>query len=74
MVSLAQVLQIEKHLTRRSPSYFNQGPTGPPQCSGPKSDTQGGITASMPGGSFVGALASGFVRASTDLLDGSLGY
>ncbi|EHY57886.1 high affinity glucose transporter [Exophiala dermatitidis] len=40
--------------------YFNEG-HGPPDCSGPHSDTQGGITASMPGGSFVGALASGFL-------------
>ncbi|KAF9894983.1 hypothetical protein FE257_004607 [Aspergillus nanangensis] len=49
--------------------YFNQGPHGPPfsdlyDCSGPTSVTQGGITASMPGGSFVGALISGFL---TDL-------
>ncbi|KAI9678728.1 MAG: hypothetical protein M1817_005785 [Caeruleum heppii] len=47
--------------------YFNQGPAGPPftdaseECSGPRSDVQGGITASMPGGSFVGALVSGFL-------------
>ncbi|KIW15728.1 hypothetical protein PV08_05778 [Exophiala spinifera] len=40
--------------------YFNQG-SGPPNCSGPHSSTQGGITAAMPGGSFVGALASGFL-------------
>ncbi|KIX05864.1 uncharacterized protein Z518_03837 [Rhinocladiella mackenziei CBS 650.93] len=45
--------------TQQYKCYFNQGPHGPPQCSGPHSDTQGGITASMPGGSFVGALASG---------------
>jgi MFS family permease len=46
--------------------YFNQGPNGPPynnepKCSGPRADVQGGITASMPGGSFVGALTSGFL-------------
>ena len=48
--------------------YFNQGPSGPPfdmqgmdACSGPLANTQGGITAAMPGGSFLGALASGFV-------------
>ena len=44
--------------------YFNQGPEGPPftdavQCSGPKSLVQGGITASMAGGSWLGALISG---------------
>ncbi|OCT44152.1 High-affinity glucose transporter [Cladophialophora carrionii] len=47
--------------TQQYKCYFNQGPHGPPQCSGPRSDVQGGITASMPGGSFVGALASGFL-------------
>ncbi|KAJ5273092.1 hypothetical protein N7478_008217 [Penicillium angulare] len=46
--------------------YFNQGPHGPPfndspNCSGPSSTVQGGITASMPGGSFVGSLVSGFL-------------
>jgi MFS family permease len=46
--------------------YFNQGPHGPgydddPLCSGPAASVQGGITASMPGGSFVGALCSGFL-------------
>ena len=30
-------------------------------CLGPKPDVQGGITASMPGGSWLGALASGFL-------------
>lgn len=44
--------------------YFNQGPKGPPftdddDCSGPKSLHQGGITASMAAGSWVGALISG---------------
>jgi MFS family permease len=46
--------------------YFNQGPRGPPfddsdECSGPTSITQGGITSSMAGGSWLGALASGFL-------------
>ncbi|OJJ53794.1 hypothetical protein ASPSYDRAFT_82114 [Aspergillus sydowii CBS 593.65] len=50
--------------------YFNQGPNGPSingaaHCSGPDPTVQGGITASMSGGSFVGALISGFV---TDIL------
>jgi hypothetical protein len=45
--------------------YFNQGPNyptaaSPQNCSGPKASVQGGITASMPGGSFIGALLSGF--------------
>lgn len=46
--------------------YFNQGPDGPPfsdaeQCSGPSSGPQGGITAAMPAGSWLGALISGYV-------------
>lgn len=46
--------------------YFNQGPDGPPfteelNCSGPRSLVQGGITASMAGGSWLGALISGIL-------------
>lgn len=45
--------------------YFNQGPHGPPfdneACSGPNANVQGGITASMAGGSWLGALVSGFI-------------
>lgn len=46
--------------------YFNQGPVGPPftdsqTCSGPNAVTQGGITAAMPAGSWLGALASGYI-------------
>lgn len=46
--------------------YFNQGPHGPPydnsqECSGPNSAVQGGITAAMPAGSWLGALISGYV-------------
>jgi hypothetical protein len=44
--------------------YFNQGPlywVPDGKCSGPTASVQGGITASMPGGSFVGALISGFL-------------
>lgn len=53
--------------TQQYRCYFNQGPKGPPfgpegeNCSGPKADVQGGITAAMPGGSFVGALTSGYL-------------
>ncbi|KAJ5395218.1 uncharacterized protein N7487_009521 [Penicillium crustosum] len=52
--------------TQQYRCYFNQGPNGPPfnnaiHCSGPSSTLQGGITASMSGGSFIGALISGFV-------------
>lgn len=46
--------------------YFNQGPEGPPfndseNCSGPESLVQGGITAAMAAGSWLGALVSGFL-------------
>jgi MFS family permease len=39
--------------------YFNQ--SGSRSCEGPKPSVQGGITASMAGGSWLGALVSGFV-------------
>jgi len=38
--------------------YFNQGPD---DCAGPTSNTQGGITASMAGGSWLASLFSGFI-------------
>jgi len=44
--------------------YFNQGPLyldTDHKCSGPSPNVQGGITASMPGGSWLGALVSGFL-------------
>ncbi|KAF1954853.1 high affinity glucose transporter [Byssothecium circinans] len=52
--------------TQQYRCYFNQGPHGPgfddsTECSGPTANVQGGITASMPGGSFIGALVSGYL-------------
>ncbi|KAJ5568061.1 hypothetical protein N7450_010547 [Penicillium hetheringtonii] len=46
--------------------YFNHGPDGPPfndkdYCSGLSSLSQGGVTAAMPAGSWLGALISGFI-------------
>ncbi|PGH33319.1 hypothetical protein GX50_03872 [[Emmonsia] crescens] len=51
--------------------FFNEGPDyygvitpdNPDgrRCSGPRPSTQGGITAAMPGGSWVGALVSGYL-------------
>lgn len=44
--------------------YFNQGPLHldtDGKCSGPTASVQGGITASMPGGSWLGALVSGYL-------------
>ncbi|KAL2824239.1 general substrate transporter [Aspergillus cavernicola] len=48
--------------TQQYKCFFNQGGLDEDgQCAGPTSSTQGGISASMPGGSFVGALASGII-------------
>ncbi|KAL3462149.1 general substrate transporter [Aspergillus heterothallicus] len=48
--------------TQQYKCFFNQGGTDEDgKCAGPSSSTQGGISASMPGGSFVGALASGII-------------
>lgn len=42
--------------------YFNQtGSTVANGCGGPRSNVQGGITASMAGGSWLGAIISGFL-------------
>ncbi|KAL8916667.1 MAG: hypothetical protein Q9208_008367 [Pyrenodesmia sp. 3 TL-2023] len=43
--------------------YFQSGPVpdDPSLCTGPTSDVQGGITAAMPGGSWLGALCSGYI-------------
>ena len=42
--------------------YFNQGGVNSKgACAGPSSGTQGGITAAMPAGSWVGALVSGYL-------------
>lgn len=43
--------------------YFNQTGYDPETgaCGGPTPSVQGGITAAMPGGSWVGALVSGFL-------------
>ncbi|KAI1007297.1 MFS glucose transporter mfs1 [Podosphaera aphanis] len=44
--------------------YFNHGPLfldTDGLCSGPSATVQGGITAAMPGGSWLGALISGFI-------------
>ena len=54
--SMSAIIATEPYLC-----YFNQGPNGPPKCSGPRSDVQGGITASMAGGSWLASLISGFI-------------
>lgn len=48
--------------TQQYKCYFNQtGMDDEGNCGGPDSDTQGGITASMALGSWIGALSSGFI-------------
>ncbi|CAI7597592.1 unnamed protein product [Penicillium bialowiezense] len=48
--------------TQQYKCFFNQtGTNDKGQCGGPTSANQGGISAAMPGGSWVGALLSGFV-------------
>lgn len=61
IASMSAIISTQPYLC-----YFNQGPDGPgyndvATCSGPKSAVQGGITASMAGGSWFGALISGFL-------------
>ena len=45
--------------TKQYLCYFDQSGNG--SCSGPRPSVQGGITAAMAGGSWLGALISGFV-------------
>ncbi|KAH6680396.1 putative high-affinity glucose transporter, partial [Halenospora varia] len=57
--SMSAIISTEPYLC-----YFNQGPLyleTDGKCSGPQADVQGGITASMPGGSWLGALVSGYI-------------
>ena len=58
--SMSAIIGTEAYLC-----YFNQGNVkivdGKRQCPGPHADVQGGITASMAGGSWLGALVSGFL-------------
>lgn len=53
--SMSAIISTQQYLC-----YFNQGGMNSNnKCAGPNSDVQGGITAAMPGGSYVGAIASG---------------
>jgi MFS family permease len=45
--------------TKQYKCYFDQSGNG--SCTGPKASVQGGITASMAGGSWLGALISGLL-------------
>ena len=55
--SMSAIIGTDQYLC-----YFDQydTPAGE-KCRGPKPDVQGGITASMAGGSWLGALVSGFI-------------
>jgi MFS family permease len=63
-VAISINLPFAPSLTRRSIAtqnylcYFNQGDV---PCKGPRSDVQGGITASMAGGSWLASLCSGYI-------------
>ncbi|KAK7730113.1 high affinity glucose transporter [Botryosphaeria dothidea] len=55
--SMSAIISTQQYLC-----YFNQGGRNAAgKCVGPDSDVQGGITAAMPGGSYLGAIISGFL-------------
>lgn len=57
--SMSAIISTQQYLC-----YFNQGGLNEQnKCVGPDSDVQGGITAAMPGGSYVGALISGTLHS-----------
>ncbi|KAF2087305.1 sugar transporter [Saccharata proteae CBS 121410] len=56
IASMSAIISTQQYLC-----YFNQQGMNDGQCLGPRSDVQGGITAAMPGGSWLGALVSGYV-------------
>lgn len=58
--SMSAIIGTQQYLC-----YFNQTGIKDGKCGGPRSSVQGGITAAMPGGSFIGALCSGSL---TDML------
>jgi len=57
------VIDMHSLGTQQYLCYFNQGDgtAANKDCQGPNADVQGGISAAMPGGSFLGAIASGFL-------------
>ncbi len=55
--SMSAIISTQPYLCQ-----FNQGGfNAEGQCVGPSADVQGGITAAMPGGSWLGALVSGIL-------------
>jgi len=56
IASMSAIISTDPYLC-----YFNQGTKIDGKCNGPRASVQGGITAAMPGGSFCGALISGYL-------------
>jgi hypothetical protein len=54
---MSAIISTQPYLCQFNQLGFNEKG----QCLGPRSEVQGGITAAMPGGSWLGALVSGFV-------------
>jgi len=52
--SMSAIIATKQYLC-----YFDQSGDG--SCTGPRASVQGGITAAMPAGSWLGALVSGFI-------------
>jgi len=56
IASMSAIISTDPYLC-----FFQQGPKIDGKCNGPRASVQGGITAAMPGGSWLGALISGFL-------------
>ncbi|KAL2011371.1 hypothetical protein VTN00DRAFT_4089 [Thermoascus crustaceus] len=59
--SMSAIITTEPYLCYFAKSSIHLNEKGERVCPGPSSDVQGGITASMAGGSWLGALVSGFL-------------
>lgn len=55
--SMSAVINFQPYLCKFNTQGFNDDG----KCLGPSSDVQGGITAAMPGGSWLGSLFSGYL-------------
>ncbi|KAJ0104206.1 hypothetical protein N8I77_005249 [Diaporthe amygdali] len=58
--SMSAIISTDPYLCKFNTLGFDEDG----KCRGPSSDVQGGITAAMPGGSWLGALFSGFLSDS----------
>ncbi|KAL2177289.1 general substrate transporter [Thermothelomyces heterothallicus CBS 202.75] len=57
MSSMSAIISTQPYLCQFNQRGFDEKG----RCLGPTSDTQGGVTAAMPGGSLIGALVSGWL-------------